>query len=203
MSSTVAQLLLKLKADPWRAEVGFSQEIHAANEALFKAGLDEVEMAEVINGCIQKYQPCLFGRIAARRGLVSYCILTDSDLNGSDESISQKIEEAHARWSREGFQGNKSAFVLAAISERIAYAEPNPTVLSLAQALGSLLLRTDVEPDRIYLDELLLELPTQQNPTWRWDVGVNYFVHTETIDGAMITAFQGDWPSQRTPSGIW
>jgi hypothetical protein len=189
----IAEIVSRLKPDSWREEVGFSSEVELANQQLFRPDATLAEMEDIINGWLQKRQPCLFGKIAAKRGLISYCILTDSDLNGSDESIAQKIETAHRQWSREGFQGRKSAFVLLAVSKRIADAEPNSDVLELAKALGSLLLLTDVQPDRIYVDEILLELPTPAKQTWRWDVGVNYF------------SANGDkrwWNDHRIPGGM-
>jgi hypothetical protein len=193
VSNKVSLLLSKLQTDAWRVDAGFSPEVDSVNHALFKADISDAEIVAVLNEWMQKHQPCLFGRIAAKRGLISYCILTDSDLEGTDETISEKIGAAHTLWSREGFEGSKSAFVLAAVSSRIAYAEPNATTLELAKTLCSFLLMTDIKPDRIYLDELLLELPTTDRLTWRWDVGVNYF------------SAHGDvrwWNDHRIPGGM-
>jgi hypothetical protein len=125
--------------------------------------------------------------------LISYCILTDADLDGSDEDIAKKIETAHLKWTGEASHGGKSAFILLAASKRIAFAEPSAQLMEFARTLCSFLLLNDVQPDHAYLDELFLELPTPERQTWRWDVGVNYF------------AANGDkrwWQDHRIPGGI-
>src|SRR2546426_9574466 len=93
----VADFLDALHPDPWRSEVGFAPEIASANAQLFEHGIGEVEAVRVLNDWLQKYQPCLFGRIGAKVGLMSYCILTETDLRGSDEAISDKIQMARSQ----------------------------------------------------------------------------------------------------------
>lgn len=192
MSKSVSKMLDSLKPDSWRAEVGFSPEVDAANRLLFRPNSD-AEIKNILNTWLQKYQPCLFGRIAAKLGLISYCIITDSDLDGSEEDIARKIEGEHELWRREGFEGKKSGFVLVAVSERIALAEPNEAALKLARKLCSHLLLQDIETDSVYLDNLQLELPTAARQAWQWDVGVNYFCS------------HGDrrwWNDHRIPGGM-
>ena len=189
----VAELLAELHPDPWRSDVGFAPEIASANAHLFEPGIGEVEATGVLNDWLQKYQPCLFGRIGAKVGLISYCILTETDLRGSDEAIRNKIQEARTRWTRDGFEGRKSAFVILAISPSIAFALPDENVKLLAQRLCSLYLLEPIEVDQIYLDETFLEIPGSSRATWRWHAGVNYF------------CAQGDrrwWQDHRVPGGM-
>src|SRR6266702_3948130 len=60
---SVSELLGELHPDPWRSDVGFAPEIAQANTQLFKPGITEVEASQVLNDWLQKYQPCLFGRL--------------------------------------------------------------------------------------------------------------------------------------------
>jgi hypothetical protein len=190
---TVAELLAELRPDPWRLESGFSPEIAAANARLLEAGVSEDLAIHILNEWLQRYQPCLFGRIAAKQGLISYCVLTESDLQQEDEAIRTKIQEARTRWTRDGFEGRKSGFVILAISSTIAFAVPNQHMRAFAQKLCSLYLLEPIDTERIYMDETFLEIPGRERSTWRWHAGVNYF------------CAQGDkrwWQDHRVPGGM-
>jgi len=190
---SVSELLGELHPDPWRSDVGFAPEIAQANTQLFKPGITEVEASQVLNDWLQKYQPCLFGRIGAKSGLITYCILTETDLKGSDEAIQNKIQNARTLWTREGFAGRKSGFVILAISPTIALGLPDERMKLLAQKFCSLYLLEPIDTDQIYLDETFLEIPGNSRATWRWHAGVNYF------------CAQGDrrwWQDHRVPGGM-
>jgi hypothetical protein len=193
MLESISDLLANTHADPWRAAAGFSAEISEANKALFDADVSPEDKAEMINGWIQKHQPCLFGRIAAKGSFLSYCVLVDSDLNASDDHIREKIQTARTRWTREGFEGAKSGFIILAISERLAFAEPDDYVKRLAKRLCELYLLRDIEPDSIAHDEIWLEKPGRDKTTWKWHAGVNYFA---------AHADQRWWHDHRIPGGI-
>ncbi|MCA1568647.1 MAG: hypothetical protein LC803_23975 [Acidobacteria bacterium] len=193
MSKSIAQLVGKLMEDSWRTNVGFSQEIELSNQLLFDPRTTEDQAADVVNNWLQKYQPCLFGRIAAKLGIISYCVLTDADLTQSDQFIADKIQSARTQWTADGFEGKKSAFVVLAISSKLALAPPNKIVKEIAQRLGSLYLQRNVKADKIYLDEIFLEKPGRLRTAWMWPTGVNYF------------SAQGDklwWQDHRIPGGI-
>jgi hypothetical protein len=189
---TFARALDQLQPDGWRNNCPFSNEVANASYELFGAASDE-ERARVLGQWLEKHQPCVFGRIAAKLGLISYCFLTEGDLAQSDDFIRDKIQQHRTAWTREGYHGAKSAFVLVAVSERIAAATPSPIVRELAKRLCSLYLLDDGEPDRILYDEIFLEKPGSARVTWRWKTGVNYF------------CAQGDgrwWADHRIPGGM-
>jgi hypothetical protein len=193
MSKSIAQLIGKLIEDPWRTDVGFSQEIESSNQLLFDPHTTEAEAANIVNNWLQKNQPCLFGRIAAKLGMISYCILTEADLTRTDQFIADKIQTARTQWTADGFDGKKSAFVVLAISQRIALARPDKIVKEIAQRLGSLYLQRNIKPNKIYLDEIFLEKPGRLRTAWMWPTGVNYF------------SAQGDkrwWHDHRIPGGM-
>lgn len=137
MTNSIAFYLSQLKPDEWRSAVGFSPDIDAANGKLFEAGIHEAESVQVLSEWLQKYQPCLFGRVAAKLGSISYCILNEADLQQPDEIIKDKIQTASLEWTRDGFDGRKSGFVILAVSPRIANALPGPEMKELAPTLLS------------------------------------------------------------------
>jgi hypothetical protein len=191
MAETIASLYEQLQADPWRTS--FSPEVEDAHRALFRSPEDAVRAGIINDWLASKNQPCLFARTAAKRGLLSFCVLTEQDLSGPDVELRQKLQSKRLAWLRRGFQGHSSGFVIVAITERLAYAAPSQTILQLAQRLCSLYLMRSIAPDTIYHDEIFLEKPGPGRRTWRWLVGANFF-------GA-----QGDgrwWRDHRIPGGI-
>ena len=66
----LADLYGRLVKDPWRAGNGFSLEVEVATREVLAATTDD-ERTDILGNWLKKFQPCLFGRIAARKGLVS------------------------------------------------------------------------------------------------------------------------------------
>lgn len=193
MASSISDLLSQLRLDSWRARQGFSPEVEEANRELFRPDITEIQAEQVLSGWLQKHQPCLFGRIAAKLGAVSYCILKETDLQQSDELIKQKIQTARLAWTHEGFEGGKSAFVILAISPQIASALPGPEMRELARRLAYLYLEEDIVMDNTHLEQVYLQKPGARLTTWKWFAGVNYF------------CAQGDkrwWQDHRIPGGM-
>jgi hypothetical protein len=191
MTSTVASLMNSLTPDPWRLEVGFSQDIEEANKVLFSPNIND--SVAMMKEWLQKNQPCVFGRMAAKFGFIQYCILTEADLRLPDEAIEMKIQDARLQWIREAYDGKKSNLVVLAVSAAISYARPDQTVANIAQRLCSLYLRTEARFDFVHHDHIFLEKPGPSRTTWRWLAGVNYF------------SAQGDkrwWQDHRIPGGM-
>jgi hypothetical protein len=193
VAQTIAELLSQLTVDPWREKVGFSPEVETCQKIMFDRNKTEKDWESALSAWLQKYQPCLFGRIAAKLSLISFCFLTEADLSGADEAIRDKIQAARKEWTRQGFEGRKSGFVILAISERIAHSVPDQTAMRLACKLCSLYLLQEVEANQIFMDEIFLEMPGYERAIWRWHVGSNYF------------CANGDrrwWQDHRIPGGM-
>jgi hypothetical protein len=190
MPSELLQLFGQLQPDPWRRRVGFSAEMEEANKLLF----DPSKNAEAaLATWLQRHQPCLFGRVAAKLGLIRYCVLREEDLC-SDEAVRDTIQEARHSWTDDALDGEASAFVILLISERLANAVPDEVTAKIAIRLCSLYLRdADVLPDKILHERVWLEKPGPRRITWEWLAGVNYF------------CAQGDgrwWQDHRIPGGM-
>lgn len=163
----VSDLLHNLTPDEWRTERDFSPDIHEVHQRIFTEAHSLESVTRCIGEWFQKNQPCLFGRIAARQGMLSYCVLTESDLEESDEKIRSKIQFAREKWTAEAFEGKKSGFIIYCLSQRIALAQPDETLKALAQRICSLYLLKEIECDMICLDEVFLEKPGGSRRTWK------------------------------------
>jgi hypothetical protein len=200
MGRTVANLVASLEADPVREHLAFSPELADATAKILALSAEESEDREdeiraVLNDWLAQYQPCLFGRLAAKKGLLSYCVLTDKDLRQRDEVIRDKIQSARTEWTRGGFEGRKSGFIILATSPRIANAAPDETLKELALRLCGLYVieQEEICPDVVYHDELFLEKPGPRRTAWKWLAGINYF-HASG-DGRW-------WQDHRIPAGM-
>ncbi|MGO9564104.1 MAG: hypothetical protein ACLPPV_15765 [Candidatus Korobacteraceae bacterium] len=76
MAGEIASLMGEIEPDPWRAEVGFSPEVQAALDITLESPSD-ANLISTLNEWIAKYQPCLFGRIAAKTSSLSYCFVRE------------------------------------------------------------------------------------------------------------------------------
>jgi hypothetical protein len=194
MSSTIADLFKQLKPDDVRNQLKFSREMAEAHEKMF-ATTNSDDIAAELAQWLTRHQPCLFGRMSAKAGLMSYCILTETDLTATDQAIRDKIQDARLQWTRDGFEGKKSGFVVLAVSPKLATAAPGDVMKNFAQRLCALhLLEYEkIEPDNIYVEEIFLEIPGAQRKIWKWIAGVNVF------------AAAGDgrwWQDHRIPGGL-
>jgi hypothetical protein len=130
MSNRIAEAFARLVPDRWREATHFEPGLDDVSRRLYGATTD-AERETALGSWLQKHQPCLFGRIAAKGGFLSYCFLTEADLNSSDAAIRDKIQDARRSWTRDAFEGRKSGFVILAVSERIATARPDDAVKDL------------------------------------------------------------------------
>jgi hypothetical protein len=192
MSTKISDLFSRLTLDTWRGYEAFSADIEAANQRMFESP-DTDRITEALRQWLQKFQPCLFGRIAAKLNLLSFCILTEADLVGKDAAIKEKIQDRRSEWTRAGFEGRKSGFVILAVSPKIAKTMPDDTMKQLALELCSLYLLKDVQAGVIEHDEVFLEKPGNLRTTWQWLAGVNVF---------LANADRRWWQDHRIPGGL-
>jgi len=100
MSETVLSYFSRLTSDSWREASEFSDDIEAIHRELFGNNQSESQCLSILNEWIQTKQTCLFGRAAAKLDALSYCLLTEADLQQSDETISDNIQSSRFQLSR-------------------------------------------------------------------------------------------------------
>jgi hypothetical protein len=188
----IATLMSKLELDSWRRDAGFSPDMQEAVNVTLKSRSED-DIRTTLNAWVRGHQPCLFGRIAAKRLAITYCLISEEMLCGEESQLQQHIQRARLEWTRAGFEGKSSNFIIAVLSRKLALATPDEFVKQIALRLCSLYLNEPIEPDRIYLDRLWLEQPGSQRAAWEWVAGVNYF--SAQADGRW-------WQDHRFPAGI-
>lgn len=183
-------MIEELNLDPWRDEVGFSDDLREAQDRMF----DNPEAAgQILSRWLESKQPCFFGKTAAKFGLLRFCIISEDDCR-SDEAVRDKIQKARKEWTRAAFNGQASGFVVLLLSRSLTRAIPNNITAEIARRFGQLYLReVDVQFDQIHHERIWLEKPGSSRLTWQWLAGVNVF------------SAQGDkrwWHDHRIPGGI-
>lgn len=182
----------RLTPDPWRESQPFSADLLEASELLWNttsAGGRE----KIVGDWIAKHQPCLFGRIAAKNGLLRFCILDETDVAQGDRHVSDFIQADRLKWTQAGFRGEASGFIIVLLSKKVANAKPDDVAGAMGKHLASLYLKRSVDFDKVEQDELFLEYPSDNKASYAWGVGVNYF--GSPGDGRW-------WHDHRFPGGL-
>ncbi len=189
---SVANMISELEHDPWRASVGFSEDMKTALECTIDPNSADDLIIEMLNRRLEQYQPCLFGRIAAKRKTLTFCLLREADLL-SDDLIAQKNQQARLGWRRLGFEGRSSGFIIVVLSRNLVTAAPSSVVRDIALRICTLYLEQPAKVDEILWDRLYLEQPGNKRTTWEWITGVNYF---------SAQADKRWWQDHRIPAGM-
>jgi hypothetical protein len=180
-------------SDSVRQTLPFSNDLRAASSDIW-AAKDDADAAQALRTWLTSHQPCLFGRIAAKNNLLSYCIVSETDLARGDDWVFGKIQNARLGWRQEAVRGEKHGFILLLASERLAGAMPSDSLAQVALRFGTLYLEEELSADRVHLEHLFMSSPSANGDVVHmWPAGVNVF------------CAQGDgrwWADHRVPGGI-
>lgn len=190
----VSDSMAELSPDPWRRTTPFSDDMARCHTVLFDLGSSRQEKSDALSDWLGASQPCRFGQMEARQRRLAFCVLTENDLERSDQEMRARIEHERAAWKSQARNGSSHGFLIVAVSEVIANARPGPALHRLATNLCELYLGVDAS-DQIHHDDLILEIGRTGEvlELRRWKVGVNYF------------SAQGDrrwWHDHRIPGGM-
>jgi hypothetical protein len=191
----VSDTMRKLEADPWRIDRPFSPDMATCHGTLFDPRKTRHQKADAMSDWLAESQPCLFGRMEAKLRRLAFCILTENDLERSDQAIREQIQQSRTAWGRRALLGDSHGFLIVAVSPAIAFARPGPALRDLALTICNLYLGI-ARLDEILHDHLILGVRRSDcgSTEWRrWPVGVNFF------------SSQGDgrwWHDHRIPGGM-
>jgi hypothetical protein len=191
LARTIADIVAALTPDSRRSQIGFDPDFAVANDRMLDA--KSAETPEILREWLSRHQPCLFGRIAAKKDLLSFCILGDDDIARGDEAVRDTIQAARLQWKKDAHLGRKSGFIVLAVSRKVAEAEPNAALQEFARRLCQLYLEDECPADEILLDDIFLEAPGYERAVWKWAAGANVFA---------AAADRRWWQDHRIPGGL-
>ncbi len=198
MPQSLREIYARLRRDPDRNALGgFSQDLTDPHVVLHDRFIRDPERQAVIGDWLQgNHQPCLFGRLAAKRNGIDYCFLTVDDLLTSDDQIRQKIANARRVWKNRALRGEpRHGFLLAVSDEKVALAAPDETLRHFAhhlQTLAGWIGRPDMNNNDIVDEWLYLKNP-KTGEIVKFTFSVDFF------------ATAGDkrwWHDHRIPGGM-
>jgi len=195
----IRELYLSLERDSWRDQHPFSEDVATASKLLNHPFATDGDREAGLSLWLQKRQPCLFGRIAAR-DFMHYTFITDADLLGCDQHIGSVIRAGVLAWKRRSlrpevtFSTPAHGFMLVLLSDRLALARPDKQLSRLAERVRALwgCPSTTGSHGTVYFETLYLENPADRSVV-KFTFSVDFF------------AAQGDgrwWHDHRVPAGI-
>jgi hypothetical protein len=145
----------------------FGADIDAAHEVLLDPTATPAAKESVLRAWIQRSQPCLFGRLAAREGpgraapkglTLDIALIDEADLLRGDLHTAAAIRRARLRWKARASRGESSAFLIVFNSARLARALPSEELATACQHLAGLYLHEVgvVERDVVYTEAVPL-----------------------------------------------
>ncbi len=108
MSDTLLLLHDRLREDHSRVDTPFSQDMEDARRLMHYTYTSEDDIAEALRRWCMTRQPCQFGRLAASRDQIYFCILRERDLADGDPAIAGKIAEAKRHWKQRGISDSQA-----------------------------------------------------------------------------------------------
>ncbi|WP_158885960.1 hypothetical protein [Amycolatopsis anabasis] len=174
MKPGVAEASLSTQLDELpQQELSLGTDIDAAHRVLLDPCCPPAEKKAELLRWIERCQPCLFGRLAAKgtaaagrgegggsaKGLtLDIAWLDESDLARGADHVRSTIQRERRVWKDRAEQGLTSAFLIVFNSPRLARARPSTRLIGVCRRLAELYLIEfgRIEPDVVYLEALPL-----------------------------------------------
>lgn len=204
MNTHLAEMLLELRLhaplDRLRKTRPFSDDMKATQAILFDADIPKLKKLRAYRNWLQNFQPCVFGRVAAKNENIFICLLEEHDIlrmKNGDPDVHDTIQDARQCWKRLALDGRHSSFLILLLSPGLVTREPGDLLKEICRRLM----------------ELYTEIPSVQDDTIHTQ---REYVFLRGIGGdpKRIAKFstlpnvfcaQGDgrwWHDHRTPGGV-
>lgn len=147
--ATIRKLLRRLEDDPWRREHPFSADINTACDVLLNPYARDDERRIAICGWLAKFQPCVFGQVAAKSNRLFISIVDEKLLDQGDKAVKEKLQSDRRTWKQWSLgEKGKHGFLLVVLSPKLHYAAPNQALRGFAEHVRSLF-AADSKPDPV------------------------------------------------------
>ena len=204
MNSHLAEMLLELKlhgkSDAVRKTRGFSDDMKATHSLLFDPSLSRLKKLKAYRSWLQNFQPCVFGRVAAKNENIFICLLEEHEIlrmKAGDSDVRDTIQDARQCWKRLALDGRHSSFLILLLSPSLIFKEPNDALKEVCRRLMELYMEIPaVKDDTIH---------TQREYAFLRGVGGDQSRILKFSTLPNVFCAQGDgrwWHDHRTPGGI-
>jgi hypothetical protein len=135
---TLFDLHRELREDPVRAGLPFSDDMATAARLMQLVYAADHEIAEGLNNWCRVWQPCQFGRLAAKTDQIHFCIIREEEIAESDDYVREKITREKRLWKQRAVYDTKTpphSFLLVVESRRLERAAPDDNLKRFANYL--------------------------------------------------------------------
>ncbi|WP_188914383.1 hypothetical protein [Salinarimonas ramus] len=192
--------------------LSFGADIDAAHEVVLDTERPREERLDALLAWASRYQPCLFGRVAARglRGIgIACCWLDDDDIARGDEHLRARLQEARRDWKRAALEGGPSGFLVMLASRRLVDCQPSDALVEICRRVADLYF---VEFAPVACDVIYTEaVPLRTDRVRLYKGGANFFYpsahgtqnHDRRVPGGLMMSINsaGHWASKMVASG--
>ncbi|MGJ3264273.1 MAG: hypothetical protein ACFE0R_13655 [Salinarimonas sp.] len=195
---------LLANSDVFDDQVSFGDDIDRAHEVLLDETRSHQERCDRFLEWASRYQPCLFGRLGARKTMnISYdiCWIDEQEVRNGDTYLIKKIRAARRAWKIRASEGLSSGFLIMFNGPRFAHLKPGQDLLDVCMQISNLYLveNAPVEADVIYTEAVPLRLQSLQ----LFRGGINLFYpsahrtrnHDRRVPGGVLVSVNspGHW----------
>jgi hypothetical protein len=196
----LAEMLLDSRfrgpADAMRARRPFSADMQAVHGILFNPDFDRQAKINEYRAWLERNQPCVFGKTAAKNKNVYICLLEEEEIlrmQGGDSDVEDTLQDHRQAFKRLALEGRVSSFVILLTSRHLITREPNGQLKEICRRLMELYMQVRVADDAIQTEREYVFLRRPDNSLLKFATLPNIF------------CAQGDgrwWHDHRTPGGI-
>ena len=198
--SQLAELLLDIRfrgpADAMRSRRHFSADMQALHGILFNSDFDRQAKINEYRAWLEKNQPCVFGKTAAKNKNIYICLLEEDEIlrmKGGDSDVEETLQDHRQVFKRLALEGRVSSFVILLTSRHLITREPSERLKEICRRLMELYMQVRVADDAIQTEREYVFLRRSDNTVLKFATLPNIF------------CAQGDgrwWHDHRTPGGI-
>jgi hypothetical protein len=192
----LAELLNRLDGDEWRKQNAFSSDISISSEVLLHPYARDDEQQLAAKAWISKFQPCVFGQVAARANSLYIAVVTDADMSEGDDALRERLDlekKTWKQWSLEG--GGRHGFLVIFASPKLHHAAPNQALKEVSEYLRGLFVQPptkDTAGNDVCHEWLYLKRPNS----------VEYVKFRVILDYFASAGDKRWWHDHRFPGGI-
>ena len=204
MRPHMAEMLLDMKyrgaVDRLRSRHPFSEDIEAVHAILFNPRYQKRNKIRAYRQWLETYQPCVFGRVAAKHKHVFICLLEEHEIlrmKRGDDDLRDTIQDYRQVWKRYALEGLTSSFLILLTSRSLVTKAPQDQLKDICRRLLELYMEVDVPDDTILAQREYVFLRRDSAN------GQPEILKFSTLPNVFCA--QGDgrwWHDHRTPGGV-
>jgi hypothetical protein len=123
LGELLLQARLHGRKDAFRTRRGFSRDIEAVQAILFNRRYSKRSKVSEYRKWLETYQPCVFGKVAAKNKNVFICLLEEDEvlrMSRGDVDLHDTIQDYRQIWKRYALDGISSSFVILLVSKTLS-----------------------------------------------------------------------------------